>query len=127
MKNVASVRAVQGMSIAGWMVTVVVVVVFITAATKLVPPFMEYNTIQGLIENVLSDPKVGLQSTDELQADLGKRFLINNIAVIGPSDVVITREGSEVVMVVDYEVRKNFFSNIDFAITFKEEFRKSVR
>lgn len=127
MKNVASVRAVQGMSIAGWMVTVVVVVVFITAATKLVPPFMEYNTIQGLIENVLSDPKVGLQSTDELQADLGKRFLINNIAVIEPSDVVITREGSEVVMVVDYEVRKNFFSNIDFAITFKEEFRKSVR
>ena len=127
MKNVASVRAVQGMSIAGWMVTVVVVVVFITAATKLVPPFMEYNTIQGLMENVLSDPKVGLQSTDELQADLGKRFLINNIAVIEPSDVVITREGSEVVMVVDYEVRKNFFSNIDFAITFKEEFRKSVR
>ena len=127
MKNVASVRAVQGMSVAGWMVAIVVVVVFATAAMKLVPPFMEYNTIQGLIESVLSDPKVGLQSPDELQADLGKRFLINNIAVIQPSDVVITREGSEVVMVVDYEVRENFFSNIDFAITFKEEFRKSVR
>src|SRR5690606_1330311 len=123
MKNIASVRAVQGMSVAGWMVAIIVVVVFATAAMKLVPPFMEYNTIQRLMERVLSEPRAGVQSPDEQQADRGKHFLINKVAVIKPSDVLISREGGEVVMVVDYEVRENFFSNIDCDITLKEEFR----
>lgn len=127
MKTNRSRHAMQGLSVAGWMVAIVIVVVFATAAMKIIPPMLEFNTIKGLIESVLSDTKLGLQSAEEIRNDIGKRFLINNVSVIGANDLEIVREGSDVVIGVDYEVRENFFSNIDFAITFKQEFRQSVR
>jgi len=127
MKTVPSMHRMRGLSMPGWMLAIVIAAMIGTAALKIVPAFLDFNTIKGLIENVLGDPKVGLQSPDEIRIDISKRFQINRVNVIQASDLAISKEGSEVVIKVDYEVRENYFANIDFAITFQREFRKSVR
>jgi len=127
MKKVPSMHRMRGLSMPGWMLAIVIAAMIGTAALKIVPAFLDFNTIKGLIENVLGDPKVGLQSPDEIRIDISKRFQINRVNVIQASDLAISKEGSEVVIKVDYEVRENYFANIDFAITFQREFRKSVR
>lgn len=127
MKTVPSMHRMRGLSMPGWMLAIVVAAMVSTAAIKLIPAFLDFNTIKGLIENVLSDPKVGLQSPEEIRINIAKRFQINRVNVIQASDLAISKEGGEVVIKVDYEVRENYFANIDFAITFEREFRKSVR
>ena len=127
MKTLQSPSKMRGMSVAGWMVTIIVIVVFATAAVKIVPAFLDFNTIKGLISNVLSDGKIGLQSPEEIRSDIGKRFLINNISVISPNDVEITKDGGELIIKLDYQVRENFVRNVDFLITFKHEFKKDIR
>ena len=127
MRTLKSPSRMQGMTVAGWMVTIIVVVVFATMAVKIVPAFLDYNTIKTLITNVMSDGKIGLESPDEIRLDISKRFQINNINVISPKDIDITKENGELIMGVDYEVRTNFFKNVDFVISFKHEFRKNIR
>ena len=117
----------RGMSFVGWMLIAAVVIVFATAGIRIVPAFLEFNTISGLINSVLQDPRIGLQSDAEIMRGLDKRFNINNIDAISSDEIVITREGPRLVLSVDYEVRGNLYGNIDLMMTFKEDFVKELR
>jgi hypothetical protein len=109
---------------AGWLIILVVVVVFGSAIIKTAPAYIEFNTIKGLINSILQDPKVSLKSESELHSDLDKRFMINNIDAIQASDVAFSREGGRVTAIVGYEVRENLFGNLDLIMTFSGEFTK---
>lgn len=127
MRKLPSLQSMRCMSLGGWMVTIVVIVVFATAAIKITPSMLDFNSIKGLINSVISDNKVGLKSTEEIRSDIGRRFNINNISVIKARDINIEKENGELVITLDYEVRENFFYNVDLAMVYKHEFRKSVR
>lgn len=114
----------RGMSILGWLIILVVVVVLGSAIIKTAPAYLEYNTIKGLINSLLQDPKVSLKSENELRSDLDKRFVINNIDAIKASDVTFSREGGRVTVVIGYEVRENLFGNLDLIMAFSGEFTK---
>lgn len=117
----------RGLSIAGWMFVIIVVVVFGSVATKTVPAYMDFNTISTAINSALDDPKIGLMSTQEIQTNIDRRFAINNITVISGADLQVEKESGRVLIAVDYEVRKNLFSNLDLAMVFTREFERSVR
>lgn len=117
----------RGLGIAGWMLTMIAVVAFATFATKVIPPILEYNTISGIINNAMSDPKLGLMQPAELKAAIERRFGINNIKDVSARDFEITKDTGKMIVKVDYEVRTNLFSNIDVVVVFKEDFERSVR
>lgn len=127
MKRMNSAKSMRGMSISGWLISIVVVVVFATAAIKIVPPMLDFNTIKTLIGNVIADNKVGLKSSDEIAREIDRRFLVNNISVIKTKDIGIEKIDGMLVITLDYEVRENFFQNVDFIMTFKHEFKKNIR
>jgi hypothetical protein len=117
----------RGISFVGWMLIGAVVIVFATAGVRIVPAFLEFNTISGAINSVLQDPKIGFKTDTEILSDLGKRFSINNVEAISVEDIIVTREGPRVTLSVDYEVRGNLYGNIDLLMTFKEDFVKELR
>lgn len=117
----------RGISFLGWMLIVAVVMVFATAGLRIVPAFLDFKTISGMINSVLQDPKIGLKSDSEITSDLGRRFSINNIDVITERDIVITRDGPRLILSVDYQVQGNLYANIDLLMTFKEDFVKELR
>lgn len=127
MKTFTSRKRQAGVSVSGWIGIIIVVVIFANAGVKIIPAFMEYNTISGTIQNVISDRKAGLLSENELKADIGKRFVINNVEAVSVSDLEILKENGELIVKLDYEVRKNFIKNVDFVISFKHDFQKSIR
>ena len=117
----------RGISFVGWMLILAVAVVFISAGTKIIPAFLDYSTISGIISSVLQDPKAGLKTDNELLSDVAKRFALNNVTAIGVDDVVVIRDSGTLTMSVDYEVRGNLFKNIDLVMTFDEDFVKDIR
>lgn len=127
MKTMNSPSAVRGLSLVGWILVIIVVVIFATAAIKMVPAYIDFNTISSMANSVLSDSKVGLKSENEIRADFAKRMSINNITVISAQDLIIEKDGGTVKVLVDYEVRENLFSNVDVVMAFNREFTKDVR
>jgi hypothetical protein len=127
MKTTTLPSRMRGISFLGWMLILIVAVVFISAGVKIVPAFLDFNTIRGIISSVLQDPKAALKTDTELLSDVGKRFSINNVTAIGVDDVVISRESSRLTMSVSYEVRGNLFKNIDLVMSFDEDFVKDIR
>ncbi|MCK0152765.1 DUF4845 domain-containing protein [Alcanivorax sp. S6407] len=117
----------RGLSLISWMVVLIVVVILGTAAFRMVPAYMEYNTVATTLRTTLQDNKAAMMSPNEIRAAIAKRFLVNQVKVITPDDVVIVKEGPVVKASIDYEVREPMFYNVSIIMTFKEEFSKDVR
>tara|TARA_B100000676_G_scaffold168269_1_gene165577 strand:- start:3327 stop:3707 length:381 start_codon:yes stop_codon:yes gene_type:complete len=117
----------RGISLIGWAVILLVAIVFGTAALRMVPVYMEHNTISSTIKSLLQDSKTALMSPREVREALSKRFTINQVNVITVNDLAITKEGGILKISTDYEVREPMFYNVSIVMTFQDEFTKDVR
>lgn len=117
----------RGLSLISWMVVLIVVAILGTAAFRMIPAYMEHNTIRTAISNLLQDNKVALMTGAELRDVLEKRFMVNQVDVINVDDLVMTKEGGVLKITTDYEVREPLFYNVSIVMTFKDEFTKDVR
>ncbi|MFP1683418.1 DUF4845 domain-containing protein [Alloalcanivorax sp. C16-1] len=115
----------RGLSLLGWVVVLIVLAVFGTAAFRMVPAYMEYNTIRSTINSVLDDNKTAMMSEHEVRGALSKRFTINQVDVIGVNDLAISKNGGDVTVGVDYEVRRPLFYNVSVVMHFEDTFNKT--
>ena len=117
----------RGISLIGWAVILLVAVVLGTAALRMVPAYMEHNTISSSIKSLMQDSKTALMSPREVQDALSKRFTINQVNVITANDLAISKEGGILKISTDYEVSEPMFYNVSIVMTFQDEFSKDVR
>lgn len=117
----------RGMSMISWAVVLIVVAILGTAAFRMIPAYMEHNTISTTIRSQLQDGKTALMSPREIREGIGKRFTINQVDVIRVDDLAIVKEGGVLTVSTDYEVREPMFYNVSIVMTFKDEFKKDVR
>lgn len=120
-------RRQQGLSLISGIVVLLVVIVLGTAAFRMVPAYMEYNTIRSAIAATLNDSRTSQQSPREIRDALARRFSINQVTVISASDVSINRDGQALNIGVDYEVREPLFYNVSIVMTFERNFSKDAR
>ncbi|KAF0804643.1 hypothetical protein A6D6_02910 [Alcanivorax xiamenensis] len=116
----------RGLSLLGWIVVLIVLAVFGTAAFRMVPAYMEYNTIKSAVVSLLGDSKTALMSEREIRDALSKRFTINQVNAISANDLAVSKEGGRVAVAVDYEVREPLFYNVSVVMTFQDTFSKSA-
>lgn len=117
----------RGLSLISWMVILVVVVILGTAAFRMIPAYMEYNTVATTIRTTLQDNRAAMMSEGEIRESIRKRFVLNQVKVISPDDVDVHKDGAFLKAEVDYEVREPMFYNVSIVMTFQEEFSKDVR
>lgn len=117
----------RGISLIGWSVILLVAVILGTAALRMVPAYLEYNTISSSIKSLLQDSKTALMTPREVREALHKRFTINQVNAISVNDLAITKDGGILKISTDYEVREPMFYNVSIVMTFKDEFSKDVR
>ena len=116
----------RGLSLIGWVVVLIILAVFGTAAFRMVPAYMEYNTIRSAINSVLSDSKTAPMSEREVYDAIGKRFTINQVNAIGVRDLDIQKAGGQLSVGVDYEVREPMFYNVFVVMEFDHTFSKNI-
>ena len=117
----------RGMSMISWAVVLIVAAILGTAAFRMIPAYMEHNTISTTIRSQLQDGKTALMSPREIREGIGKRFTINQVNVIRVDDLAIVKEGGVLTVSTDYEVREPMFYNVSIVMTFKDEFKEDVR
>lgn len=117
----------RGVSLPVMIFVLLIVVAAGTFGMKTIPAYLDFNTIDGAIESVLSDSKLGLKSTSEMRDGIAKRLNINNVNVIDAGQIRIEKGGGNVYIGVDYKVRNDLVANIDLVMHFQKEYEKSIR
>ncbi len=116
------VRTQRGAGMLSWICILAVVALVLTLALRLIPHYIDFRTMVGLLED-LPAGEVHNMTKKDIRDTLGKRFKINNIRDLKVTDVLtIERSRGETILLLDYEVRENMVANIDLVVMFDQRF-----
>ena len=113
-KKQVFVGAEKGMSLTGLIAVLAVVCVMALFAIKLVPAYLEYNTIKDAIVKA----KEAGGTPREMMAAYDRNAGINNVEALRGRDLVISRDGGEPEISFAYEKRVPLMGNVSFVIDF---------
>jgi hypothetical protein len=112
----------RGISILGWLVILVGIGAVAMLSLRIVPHYIDYYTIEKIVQALPSD-QVHTMSKTALREALLKRFLINNIRDLNVSEVIdIERKREITVLHVHYERREPLVYNASVVLTFDKQF-----
>lgn len=115
-------RRQRGLTMLGWLAVLVVVASLLTVALKITPHYVDFYTMQSVIES-LPEREVSTMSRTALDDVLSKRFKINNLRGFEIRDIIdLERTRDSTVLNIQYERREHLFFNIDVVLTFNKRY-----
>lgn len=115
----------RGVTAMGGLAILVLVVSAIIVVLKIGPHYIDFYTIQSVIDG-LPREEMRTMSRTALDEQLTKRFQINNLRDFPIRDIItVERSRDSTVLEVQYERRENLFLNIDVVITFHKRYEYS--
>jgi len=109
-------RSQRGITLMGLLVAGILIVFVVIGVVKIAPAYLEYFTAKKAI--VALAHSNSRATVGEIRYAFQLRAGIDNIDVIGPQDLEVTKEGDEVVVSFAYSKRIPLFSNISVVIDF---------
>jgi hypothetical protein len=95
-------RKQRGVTLSGFIMWAVVAIICALIGFKLLPPYMEFLSIQTQLKAIANDPE-GRQGVRRIIEDLfQRRAAIENISAISGKDIQIQKEGDRVVLSAEY-------------------------
>jgi predicted PurR-regulated permease PerM len=91
-----------GLSLVGMVVVCVLLIVVAVLGMKLAPDVIEYISIVKVVKATAQDPNSRNASVGQIRSDFQKRALIDRIEAVQPSELDISKEGSDVVISFAY-------------------------
>lgn len=111
----------QGMSFLSWVSVLSIVILAFVSGVKLVPVYVEFYSVQSLMQKIAQDPAISATNTQALRGKLDDYLNINGMYTIKRehfSVQPVPENKNAKALIVDYEVRKPWLGNIDFLMTF---------
>ena len=110
----------QGMTAIGWLLVLVLVLVFAIIIIKLVPVYLDGFKVYSAMSSLEKDPKAMGKPPKEIRKLLMRRLDIDMVTDVGKDDVYFTRDRSGTTVEVDYEVRRKLFGNMYVVVVFNK-------
>lgn len=111
----------RGMTFIGWLVLLALLGFLTLIALRLTPAYMEYYKVLSSVESVY-DQSTPESTPGQLRADIGRRFIINNITSVNQRDIGVSRDQGELSLHVFYEYRTPMMGNVDAVVVFDKTF-----
>lgn len=110
----------NGMTAAGWLIIMAIVLFFMYLAIKLVPAYMEYFSIKNSLESVAEETN-SRSSKSDIRRLIAGRFGVNSIDSVKPDDVEVKDITGGKALYIEYENRISLFGNVSALVEFKHE------
>ena len=110
-------RKQEGVTLSGFIVVAVILIFGLLLGFKIGPPYFEYYAIQKQLKAIASDP-VARGTRREVEGAYVARQTMENIKSVNPSDLVINKEGTNVVLSADYSIKVPIFGNLSACMDF---------
>src|SRR5687767_13044485 len=105
-------RKQEGVTLSGFIVVAIIVIIFLLFGFKVGPAYFEYFTIQKQLKAIAENPGAQGGGRREVEAAFASRSAIEDIKSIGASDIQISKEGSGVVLSAEYSVKVPIVGNM---------------
>jgi hypothetical protein len=109
----------RGVSMFGFMLVAVVVIIFAMLAMKLVPAYIEFFSVKKILNAMGQDSETTSMSNADIRNSFAKRADVGYVTVVKPSDLEIDRSGGKMVISTEYEYRTPLVANISLVVDFK--------
>jgi hypothetical protein len=111
----------KGMTLIGWVLTLILIGFVALIALRLVPVYMNSFTVGSIVDNLASDASVNSRDRGEVRRAFEKRLNINDVNVVDGSMLKFEEVAGGVRLVVEYEHRVGLVGNIDVVASFHKE------
>ena len=108
----------QGMTLIGMVIVAFIGGVFVLAALRLIPIYLEYMKVDAAMVAMKADLDGSNAGPAQIRTSLERRFDIDDVKTIGPRDVLIERTPNGYMVRADYEGRAPFIANVFFVVDF---------
>lgn len=108
----------QGATLVGMLFIAGLVVAGAILAAKLVPAYIEFMSVKKILNAMASSGDLKTMSPKELRSSFSKRADIDNVNSVKPEDLVISREGNEASVSVEYSVKVPVVANVSACMDF---------
>jgi hypothetical protein len=109
----------RGMTLIGMLIVAFIAGIFVLAAIRLTPVYLEYMNVNSALASMKRDLDGSNAGPSQIRTALGRRFEIDNVKSLSPKDVVIERSANGYQVRADYESRAPFVANVYFLVDFK--------
>ena len=109
----------RGVSMFGFMLVAIVVIIFAMLAMKLVPAYIEFFSVKKILNAMGQDNEVKSMTNADIRSSFAKRADVGYVTVVKPADLNIDRSGRNLVLSTEYEYRTPLVANISLIVDFK--------
>ena len=121
-----NIKNQQGMSFFSWLVILVLIAFFASAAFKLIPHYMDNRALDKAIMAVEKDKATGdkTDTVGDLYTHINKSMQVNAIRDLKIDDIMtVSKVNNDYLIHLKYEQREPLIKNIDLVVTFDKEYR----
>jgi hypothetical protein len=108
----------RGMGFAGVLVILVGIIFLAIIGMKMVPAYLEYFAIKKAVAAITQGGQLRNASVADVRRAFELRQAVDDFTSVGPKDLEITKDGSDIVISFAYERRIPLFYNISLLIDF---------
>lgn len=109
----------QGMTFFGVMFVGMAVVFSAILVMKLIPPYLEFWSVQKIIGVIAKDSALPSMTPQEVRSSFDRRAVIDNVQVITGKDLDISKERGQTVVSAEYSVTVPIAGNLSALIEFQ--------
>lgn len=109
----------RGLSLISLIFVAGVLIMVALLGMKVFPEYMEYFTTLQNVKATAQDPGLRGASVAQIRGAYLKRLQVQGGGMVGPDDLDISKEGSEVVISFAYSKKIHLFSNVNLLIDFE--------
>jgi len=108
----------QGVSMFGFLIVAILLVVVAIGGMKILPAFIEYYSAKKAVVAIVASGEVRNATVADIRRSFDRRASIDDVTIISGADLEITKEGGEVVISFAYPKKIPLFGNVSLVIEF---------
>ena len=112
------IKKQQGVTLSGLLIWCVILIFLAIGGMKVVPAYVEAQTIKGILKTVGKDPDMQDASERDIRESYSKRAMMNNITVIDSRDIEINKSGGGLKLSVFYSKKIELVGNASLLLEF---------
>jgi len=111
----------RGMTFIGWLVVLAIAGFFVLLTLRLLPGYLEFFKIKGVLESLEKEPDITQASKTEIRKLISRRLDINSVDDVTAKDFRIEKREGRLIVRIDYEVRVPVLGNVDAVQKFHDQ------
>lgn len=111
----------EGMTAIGVAIILALVAFFALISLRLTPIYLEYFSVSSHMDRITSDSETKSMTNEEIYDKFLRTFQIDDVKNVTRDEIFIDRQGGDLVISIEYEVRTPALANVDMVVSFSKE------